>query len=89
MVSPSILRRILLLGLRNTARAAKPGVFHRIFSGLVEVLQFKDQVYVSPSFVSGFCADTEADEENALIRFFGQAYVDYRSKAGTMIPFIP
>ncbi|KAJ3552196.1 hypothetical protein NM688_g4279 [Phlebia brevispora] len=28
-------------------------------------------------------------EEGALIRFFGQAYVQYRSKVSTRIPFIP
>ncbi|KAA1466335.1 ICMT-domain-containing protein [Dentipellis sp. KUC8613] len=27
-------------------------------------------------------------EEKALVGFFGQAYVDYRNKIGTMIPFI-
>ena len=29
------------------------------------------------------------DEEGRLIAFFGQAYVDYKSRVGTKIPFIP
>jgi protein-S-isoprenylcysteine O-methyltransferase len=28
-------------------------------------------------------------EENALIRFFGDEYVNYRRRVGTMIPFVP
>ncbi len=30
-----------------------------------------------------------ADEEQALVRFFGQDYVHYRANVGTKIPFIP
>ncbi|KAF9451672.1 ICMT-domain-containing protein [Macrolepiota fuliginosa MF-IS2] len=28
-------------------------------------------------------------EEGALVKFFGQAYIDYRRRVGTKIPFIP
>lgn len=35
-----------------------------------------------------FFHDRIGPEERALIRFFGTDYVDYKSRAGTMIPFI-
>jgi len=30
-----------------------------------------------------------AAEERALVKFFGQDYVEYRRRVGTKIPFIP
>lgn len=30
-----------------------------------------------------------AAEERALVKFFGDDYVDYRKRVGVMIPFIP
>ena len=38
-------------------------------------------------FPTGFCLMSRA-EENLLVGFFGEEYVDYRKKVGVWIPFI-
>ncbi|KAI0347229.1 prenyl cysteine carboxyl methyltransferase Ste14 [Trametopsis cervina] len=52
------------------------------------VLQNPVSLIIYSALLWKFFRDRIRYEEQALVRFFGRAYVDYRSRVGTKIPFI-
>jgi hypothetical protein len=55
----------------------------------VFLLQDKRSASVHRKHCKFSCLFLPTAEEKALIKFFGDDYVKYRSEVGTKIPFIP
>ena len=90
MVSTSFLCWLFLLGVRHSTCPSKSLKFRAIFCPPLAILLLQDSRFAfssSPWARAQLTIVTE--EEESLITFFGDEYVQYCRRVKTRIPFIP
>lgn len=77
------------MGTWNTIALAKSFEFAFLLCGIVEILLLPNtrSVLLSHKLIHS-AHHKMLGEEAALIRFFGDEYINYRQRVGTKIPFI-
>ena len=91
MVSSSIICRFLLLGTWYPIGASKPPHFRVVYDTTVAILLLphpRSALSLIPKlqFTESWASSAE---EKALMKFFGDDYINYRRRVGTKIPFVP
>ena len=91
MVSPSIICWFLLLGTWYSTGASEPADFRVICNITMAILLLPHTRSALGLIFKSHITNSWAqlDEERALVKFFGDDYINYRRRVGTKIPFVP